>query len=873
MARSAQARDPDHRLRVFISSTLIELRDARAVARHAVEQLRLSPVLLDLGSRPHPAREQYAAYLQRSDIFIGIYWQSYGWIGFGAEISGVEDELRLAAGLPRLLYVREPAPDRDPRLEALLAELRAEAATSYKHFSDLAELEGLILDDLALLLTERFEVGPVAAPATSATARNVILEPVNPLIGREAELARARAWLASDDVRLVTLTGPGGVGKSRLALELAKLEEPRFADGVWTILLESVRDPGLVLATIARTLDLRTGGGKTPDEVLDAVRQRLAGQRTLLVLDNFEHVLPAARDLARLIESCEGLHVLVTSRSALRVRAERELPVAPLGVPSDPAEATIAALEGSAAVQLFLARAAAMRVDLSGDEAALRDVAEICRRLDGLPLAIELAAARVRLLPPRQLLSRLTERFGILTSGSADMPERHQTLQATIDWGYDLLEPEEQMALQALAVFSDGCTLPAAEAVLAAAGLECADVLDVLDGLVSKSFVIPPGGEGPSPRFRMLETIRQYATGRLRTGTLLEATVDAHAEHYLAYAEHAATNLQGPDQTTWFDSLEDDHANLIAALRRLEERGDEERVLRLTVALARLWFVHSHLKEATHWVGLCLDRTAGRRDRLRADLLTWAGWIVLFVRGDTDRAEAISREALELRREMGDRHGEAMETLALGNVATFRGDAAEAQRLYRDTAALAEAENDDEILGRAVANLGVVARARGDLAEARRSLERARTIMAARGDEHSVVLATTNLSGVALDAGELEEAIRLAQETLRRSTEAHDEFSVLEAMENLAAARAARGDVTAGAWLYGAAERMAESLSLVRSALEAPLYERHLERARSLAAGEGCSATFAAAWAAGRAARRTDAIAVALEEQPVPETA
>ena len=872
MVSQGRARAPEQRLRVFVSSTLIELHAARAAARRAVEQLHLTPVLLDMGARPHPPRELYQAYLAQSDVFIGIYWQSYGWVGFGAEISGVADELRLSADMPRLLYVQEPAPDRDQRLEALLDDVRAEGTTSYKQFVDPEQLEAFILDDLAVLLTERFEsfdaAEHAAAPASAPRRGNVVLQPMNPLIGRDDEVARVLTWLASDDARLVTLSGPGGVGKSRLALELAGLVESQFRDGVWTVLLDAVRDPSLVLATVARTLKLRTGLSDDADEVMQALIEHLVGRHALLVLDNFEQVLPAAVDLARLIEACPRLHVLVTSRSSLRVRAARELPIAPLQVPGD-AE-SLAQLEHNAAVQLFLARARAVNRTMVADERALRAVAAICRRLDGLPLAIELAAARSRLLPPHQLLPRLERSFAVLTGGSSDMPERHQTLRATIDWGFNLLDSAEQVALQRLSVFSRGWTLAAAEGVLAAVGDLDADLLDVLDGLVTKSFVTPPSGTGPAPRFGMLETIREYAHERLRNSPELDVTIDAHTEYFLQVAEHAAPHLNGPDQMTWLDALEEDHDNLLAALRRLEERGDTERELRLVVSLGRLWLVHSHLTVARRWLARAMQHSDGRRDRLRADLLTWSGWLALFVRGDLDAAEAIATEALQLHRELGDAHGEAVELLALGNVAVFRGDAVMAQQRYDSAVTVARRAGDDEVLGRALGNLGVVARALGQLDEADRAVREGRDLMRRLGDDHAAVQGDVNLSGVLLDRGELPDAEMLAQEAVRRLQAVGDELLLLEALENLSAIWSERGRLAAAAWLYGAAEAMARSVKLVRSGLETPAYERYVQRTWQRAADTGQTAMARTMWSAGAAAPTRAVVAVALGEQPVP---
>ena len=859
-------RTPDQRLRVFISSTLIEMSAARAAVRRAVERLRLSPVMFELGARPHPPQDIYRAYLAQSDIFVGIYGESYGWVAPDADISGLEDELRLSAGMPRLLYVREPAADREEQLTRMLSDVAAADTTLVMPFADEAELESLVLSDIALLLAERFSSAADVHHEPVAPDRSELPEPANPLIGRTEEVARLRRWLEADDVRLVTITGPGGVGKSRLALEAARVVADHFHDGVATVLLDSVREPSLVLPTIAGRALALVGGPHEAQNALHTLHGLLADKRLLLVVDNFEHVLDAAPDVAAVLEACPGVTMLVTSRAALRLRAEREIALGPLDVADDASDGGDAAtLRASPAVALFLARATAMNPRFDPDEEALRVIAEICRRLDGLPLAIELAAARIRLLPPQRLLDRLQRRFSVLTSAAADMPDRHQTLRATIDWGFDLLDDAEQIALRRLAAFSGGWTLAAAEAVLTGAGPLGGEVLDVLDGLITKSFVKRPDEDGPTPRFGLLETIREYAGERLLASDDLAATVDAHAAHFLSFAEHAATQLQGPDQTTWLAALEADHDNLRAALRRLDTPEDTERSLRLTVALGRLWLVHAHIHDARRWLTAGMARSAGRRDLLRADLLTWGGWLTLFIDGDVDAAEAISREALGIRRELDDPHGEAVELLALGNVAVYRGDAAEAQRQYEAASQLADATGDDEIRGRALSNLGVVARARGDLDVARDCFTSALDFARPRGDDQLEVLATIGLAGIALHRGLLDEATRLAQMAVSTAVEVGDNTTLAEALEERAAIWAAQGRTLDAAWLWGAAIALRTAMSAARSKLEMAEYDEHVAAARRHAAEECAQDAFTAAWQAGAAAGRAAAVRAALE--------
>ena len=513
-------RTPDQRVRVFVSSTLQELAAERRAVRDAVTRLRLVPVMFELGARPDPPRPVYRAYLAQSQVFVGIYWQSYGWVAPGEQISGLEDEYRLSAGLPQLIYVKSPAPERDPRLTQMLARIRDEGDLSYQHFSDPAELQQRVENDLAVLLSERFEMTrPGEGAADEAPLAGAVPVPATPLLGREQETAAVEELVTGEAVRLVTLTGPGGVGKSRLMVEAARQLGPGFADGARFVALASVSAADLVAAAIAAGLGLNTSAWPITD-----LESYLRPRRLLLALDNFEQVMGAAPLLAELLGAAPGLVVMATSRTVLRLSGEHEFPVSPLPVPPagpgrDPAD-----LQRYASVSLFVERAHAVAPGFELTDANAGAVAEICRRLDGLPLAIELAAARVRLLPPQALASRLDQRFSLLTGGARDLPERQRTLRNTLDWSYGLLSAGEQALFARLGVFAGPFSLPAAEAVCAPDEGQAGgpgQVMEMLGSLVESSLV---GAEtrGGEPRFSLLETIRDYALrtprGRRRLG-------------------------------------------------------------------------------------------------------------------------------------------------------------------------------------------------------------------------------------------------------------------------------------------------------------------------------------------------------------------
>src|SRR5262245_8622256 len=464
--------------------------------------MHLTPVMFETGARAHPPRDLYRAYLAQSDVFVGIYWQRYGWIAPGESISGLEDEYALAGSLPKLVYIKR-SETREERLAGLLDRIQREDKVSYRPFSSADELAELVQNDLALVLTERFAAaGRTSGAAAEPEAPPPWLAPVErgELIGRARPLAEIIELLQRAEVGLVTLTGPGGTGKTRLAVHVANTLGATFPDGVFYVPLAGVRSSRDVVPLIASTLEIEMArdDGDPGKRVLAFLR----GRRALLVLDNFEHVLEAATVVPQLLAACPNLKVLATSREALRVRGEREVPVPPL--PHGPGGGR------TPAMALFEERAREVRPEFRIDDRNREAVAELCRRLDALPLAIELAAARVRVLSPQAMLPRLDRSLSFLSGGWRDLPERHQTLRATIGWSLDLLRAEEQVLFRRLGVFAGGFSEEAAAAVAADTGL---DTLDGLTSLVEKSLLVRSEVRGEA-RFHMLETVREMARER-----------------------------------------------------------------------------------------------------------------------------------------------------------------------------------------------------------------------------------------------------------------------------------------------------------------------------------------------------------------------
>ncbi|MGY1701564.1 DUF4062 domain-containing protein [Geodermatophilus sp. SYSU D00766] len=793
-------RTPDQRLRVFISSTMQELAAERAAVKAAVERLRFTPVLFELGARPHPPRELYLAYLQQSHVFVGVYWQSYGWVAPGQELSGLEDEYLAAKDMPKLVYLKTPAPDRDPRLATMIDRIGSDGL-SYRSFGTAEELATLVADDLALLLSERFEL-PGATAGGAPGPRWRLPAPTSSFVGRRREVAQLRKLLTDPATRLVTLVGPGGIGKTRLALQVATGLQEAFRDGVAAVPLETVRASDLVPSAMATALGLSDGGGRSPQDALAAF---LAPRQVLLVLDNLEQVADATPLVTQLLEAARELTVLATSREVLHLTGEHVVAVPPLqtGRASEPVE-VVARTE---AVRLFLDRARAVRADVPVDEPQLRAVAEICRRLEGLPLAIELAAARVRLLDPVELLRRLDSRFTVLAGGPRDLPERQHTLRRTVEWSYDLLDAGDKVAFARLAVFVGGFTLPAAEAVCADERVP--DVFGAVASLVDKSLVRVGAPDSGDPRFSLLDTVREFAEERLAASGEADRIRAAHAAFFRAFALTIQPAPPGRPDPSALDRYVVESRNLGAAMRTCLDRGAEDEATELGLALWRFWWVHGLFRPGIGWMEEVLARSSGITDAERASASLVVG-MLSFGQGDHDRALPALRTAVELHRALGDRRSAALAAVPLGQLVAaadpaegeamlraavadlrrlddrwglafallflgaallLRDDPGEAVPVLEESVAVARTVPTEIVLGNALVNLGLAHTARGDLDEAGRVLGDALEQGRALDSRETSARALDGLAAVAVEAGDPERAARLtgAAEGVRRS--------------------------------------------------------------------------------------------------------
>jgi predicted ATPase len=651
---------PDQRLRVFVSSTLAELAEERAAVARAISTLRLTPVLFELGARAHAPRELYRAYLAQSDIFIGLYWQRYGWVGPEMDISGLEDEFRLSVSMPRLLYVKTPAPDREPGLTAMIRQLQTEGIVSYRSFRTPRELGQLVRDDLAVLLSERFATGNGGAdravsPASSGGRRAPRSLPVasTSLIGREHDIVEISKLLETPAVRLVTLTGPGGVGKTRLAIAVGMRLENRYPHGVVFVALASITQPELVLLRIAAALGVSIEGERAP---VDAVAEHVAETPTLLVLDNLEQVIGSASELDQLLARCPRLQIVTTSRTVLRLRAEREYPVGPFTVLPFAGRPSIEQVASLPAVQLFVDRARAVRHDFALTEENALSVAEICRRLDGLPLAIELAAARIRLLKPVALLARLGSSLDALGAGPVDLPERQRTLRATVEWSMGLLEDAQQQMLATLSVFVEGWTV---EAAVHVSELTEERTLDLLDALAGHSLV-SVDTTNVEPRFRMLTSIRELAGERLAATD--RADIERrHAKYFGALVENA--DWPAERHAEWAERLRTEEGNLGIAIRWFfnHEIAPLPHMFRI---LWLFWQMRDRMPEGRAWIQELRLRADALDERAQAELLLISAVTAAEV-GDDEGALAAAEGLKRLEGRIDDPYLEAAVQLAI----------------------------------------------------------------------------------------------------------------------------------------------------------------------------------------------------------------
>ena len=881
---------PDQRIRVFISSTLEELAGERVAARRAIQRLRLVPVWYESGARPHPPRSMYRAYLEQSQVFVGIYWQRYGWVAPGMDISGLEDEYRLAAGKPMLLYLKRPAPDQETRLTTFIDSIRAAGTTSYRTFATPRELERLLADDLAVVLSESFrgaaegaaaprrspagpgEPGEVELPAGTVTfaftdiegstrlwetepaamARSLVLHnemlhaafghhggavfstmgdgmavafssaagavraaleaqralmaapwpaetgvlkvrmglhtdeavlrhgqavlrdgqyvnrPLNrcarlmaaahggqilmsdatealvrsqlpdgatlldlgehrlrdlagrmhifqlvhpdlpgafpvlrtldafpgnlPLqvssfIGRGRELKQTAAALG--EARVVTLIGVGGVGKTRLALQVAEQVLPRFGDGAWLCELAPIRDAAGVDDAVAAVFSVTARAGHS---TRDALVEFLRNKELLLVLDNCEHLLAGAAALAAVLErSCARLVILATSREGLGIDGEQLVPVPPLAAPG--ADADLETITDAEAVRLFVERAAAVKPDFTVTAENAAAVAAVVRRLDGVALAIELAAARVPAMTPAELARRLDRSFAVLAGGRRGAVARHQTLRAAIDWSFELLAEPEQRLLGRLAVFAGGCTLQAVETVCSGEGIDPGAVFELLASLVARSLVVA-GESGPQSRYRLLETIREYGEERLEEAGETERWRARHAGYYAGFPRQVREHAHAPsDEAFWAVRLSAEQDNLLAAWSWAVDTGNLDTAFAILAGFApcEVWSSYPLLLP-----GAAALELPGATEHPGYPLALAVSAVLVSFRADVTGAEELCGRAADAnaRRDTPDWRVEETLCAARQNIAITTGAFADAARLAEQAAGLARAGGD-----------------------------------------------------------------------------------------------------------------------------------------------------------------------------------
>jgi predicted ATPase/class 3 adenylate cyclase len=727
---------------------------------------------------------------------------------------------------------------------------------------------------------------------------NLPLQPT-PLVGREKEVAQVCDLLRRAETRLLTLTGPGGTGKTRLALQAAADLLEDFTDGTFFVPLATLSEAQQFPPALAEKLGVRETGEQRFDEIL---KDYFHDRQLLLILDNFEQVLGAAPAVTGLLAAAQGLKVLATSRAHLGLYGEHEFPVPPLSMPDLKHPPPLESLTQYEAVGLFVERARAVKPDFKVTNESAPAVAEICVRLDGLPLAIELAAARIKMLPPKAMLQRLGSRLKLLTGGARDLPVRQRTLRGAIEWSHTLLGDGEKTLFARMAVFSGGRTLEAIEAICDAEGDLPVDAFDGVSSLLDKNLLRQEEGPEGEPRFVMLETIHEYAREKLQESGEAEEIGRAHTEYFLALVEEAEPELVGADQVSWMDRLEAEHDNLRAALSRSLEAEDSGSALRIGGALWRFWNVRGHFGEGRRWLtaGLSGEGAAPASLRARASLglgwldlrqgdypravedleashslyqeigdrrgeayaLCFLGWIALD-RNEFDRAEELLEESVALSRAAGTARDVSVSLNALAMLQVYRGDHERATAMQEECLSLAREAGDIQIIAVLTYNLGFTAAMTGEYERAEAFVREARELFREVGDRGMAPLASNRLGFLALSQDEPDRAEELCVEAIRDLQEQAQIPGIDFALEILAGVAASRGGIRRAARLWGTVAGYRDATGAPWIPEERAMIEEHIDAARTRLE----QATWREEWEKGRSMTLDQAVDYALDEQ------
>lgn len=805
---------------------------AQRVERVAGTTLYLAPE--QLHGHPQAASDQYA---------LGIV--VYEWLCGRPPFQGSPLEIALQhLSIPPPL-LREQAPDIPAEIEKVVQRALAKGP----------EQRFVRVQDFAAALEQIIQGGSTSPPSFPSTELHagselfkisVKAEPIwrvptffTPLIGREQDIAVIITLLRKSEVRLLTLIGTGGIGKTRLAYEVALKMRTDFVDGVCYVQLALVSDPRLVVSTIAQELDIRILGVQP---IFEQVKLWLTNKHLLLILDNFEQAITAAPLLEDMLAACPLLKIVVTSRAVLHLQAEHEYPVSPLSLPDLKQLPTIDEISQYAAIALFLQRAQAAMHTFQITTSNLRAIAEICIQLDGLPLAIELAAARVKLLPPYDLLARLSQRFEILTSGIRTLPVRQQTLRNTLKWSYDLLNTREQRLFRRLSVFVGNLTIAAVEAVCYETPQEAASALDEISSLFDKSLLLQTEQEGEA-RIVMLLTVREYGLECLWESNEAEQIQRAHARYFLAMAEEAEPRYFGAQATAVLDKLEREYENLQASLHWLAKSGEMEMALRLGGALWWFWYARGHLREGRQLMDLLLSSSEGVAASVRAKALISVGWFA-YQQKDFVRAETQLNESLELYRSLGDRQQSATSLYRLGQVAWAKGELSALQLLAEEALKLYYELGTKDGIADTMLLLSHAATERSDYARARELAEQAATIFREIGDQWAISYTLADLARVVLLQGDSETAQTLIDESFALSIELGYMGNTASCLEYLAEAVATQDQLSWAALLCSAAEHLRDIIDIPLVSTQRADYEHLVDAVRSKLGEEAFKATW-----------------------------